>query len=74
MNSLQELRCGLMVARSFHTIYRHETRFLSIAKEPESSVVGKSDRVRTSEAELRDGAPDQSPKQFRLRESKGSES
>lgn len=50
-----------------------ESRFLSIGKGPVSSAGGKSDRIRTSESELRHGVPDQSPKQFRLRDPKGSE-
>lgn len=60
-----------MVTRSFHTVYGRESRFLSTAEGPESSAGGKPDRMGTSEAKLPDGAPDQSPKQFRLRESKG---
>lgn len=40
-----------------------------VAEEPESSPHG----IRTSGAELGDGAPDQSPEQFRLRECRGTE-
>lgn len=53
-----------MLTRSVHTIYGHESRFLSTAEGPESSAGGKPDRIRTSEAKLPDGAPDWSPKQL----------